>query len=85
MNTEMQRRALAARDAHLALSNLKRLIEEATQTTHELELEAFHQAISAKAHDDISSNLRAVRDRLGSNDFAESLRRARQSLLMAMS
>ena len=34
MNTEMQRRALAARDAHLALLDLKRVVDEAAQTTH---------------------------------------------------
>lgn len=85
MNTEMQRRALAARDAHLALFDLKTLIEELTRTAHGAELEAFHLAVSTRATGDVSSDLRAVLDRLGSKDFEESLRRVRQCLLMAMS
>lgn len=85
MNTEMQRRALAARDAHLALSDLKRLIDEATRTTHDLELEAFHLALSTRAGGELSSDMKAVLDRLASSDFEESLSRARQSLQMAMS
>jgi hypothetical protein len=44
MNTEMQKRALAAREAHLALLNLKKVVDEATQTTHAAELEAVHLA-----------------------------------------
>jgi hypothetical protein len=44
MNTDMQRRALAARDAHLALLDLKRVVDEAAQTTHAAELEAVHLA-----------------------------------------
>ncbi len=30
MNTEMQKRAVAARDAHLALLDLKKVVDEAT-------------------------------------------------------
>jgi hypothetical protein len=48
MNTEMQKKALAARDAHMALLDLKRFIDEAARTTHDAELEAVHLAISAK-------------------------------------
>lgn len=44
MNTDMQKRALAARDAHLALQDLKKVVDEATQTTHAAELEAVHLA-----------------------------------------
>ena len=48
MNTEMQKRALAAREAHLALLDLKRVVDEAALTTHAAELEAVHLAISFK-------------------------------------
>lgn len=41
MNSDMQRRALAARDAHMALLDLRRVVEEAARTTHCVELEAF--------------------------------------------
>ncbi len=50
MNTEMHKRALAARQAHLALLDLKKLVDEATQTTHAAELEAVHLAIRSRPH-----------------------------------
>ena len=65
MNTIMRKRALAARDAHLALLDLKKLIDEATRTIHAAELEAVHLAISAGPRDDISSSLQDVLERLG--------------------
>ena len=85
MNTEMQRRALAARDAHLALLDLKRVVDEAAQTTHAAELEAVHLAMSPKMHGDVSSQLRSAIEKLGSDDFQDSLSRARQSLQSAIS
>ena len=48
MNAEMQKRALAARDAHLALLELKKLVEDAAQATHDAEFEAIHLAIDAR-------------------------------------
>jgi hypothetical protein len=85
MNTEMQKRALAARDAHLALLDLKRVVDEAAQSTHAVELEAVHLAISPRPGADISSPLRDVLERLGSANFEAILSRARQSLQTAMS
>ena len=85
MNTDMQKRALAARDAHIALLDLKRVVDEATQTTHAAELEAVHLAISSRVTGEISSKVRDVLDRLGSADFEAALSRARQSLLIAIS
>ncbi len=85
MNNEMQRRALAARDAHEALLDLKRVVEEAARTTHCVELEAVHLAVSSRRADDISSKLRSVLERLASADFETALAKARQSLQMAMS
>jgi hypothetical protein len=85
MNTDMQRRALAARDAHLALLDLKRLVDEAAKTTHAAELEAVHLAMSPRMHGDISSQLRSAIESLGSDDFQDSLSRARQSLQSAIS
>jgi hypothetical protein len=84
MNTDMQRRALAARDAHLALLDLKRVVDEAAQTTHAAELEAVHLAMSPRMHGDITSQLRSAMERLGSAAFQDSLSRARQSLQSAM-
>jgi hypothetical protein len=85
MNTEMQKRALAARDAHLALLDLKKVVDEAAQSTHAVELEAVHLAISPRPGADISSPLRDVLERLGSANFEAILSRARQSLHTAMS
>ena len=85
MNNDMQKRALAARDAHMALLDLQRVVEEAARTTHCVELEAVHQAVSSRKTDDISSKLRSVLDRLVSADFEATLAKARHSLQMAMS
>ncbi len=85
MNNDMQRRALAARDAHMALLDLKRVVEEAARTTHCAELEAVHLAISSRRTDDITSKLRSVLEQLASADFESTLAKARQSLQMAMS
>lgn len=85
MNTDMQRRALATRDAHLALLDLKRVVDEAAQTTHAAELEAVHLAMSPRMRGDISGQLRSAIESLGSDAFQDSLSRARQSLQSAIS
>ena len=81
----MQKQARAARDAHMALLDLKRLVDEAAQTTHCAELEAVHLAVSSNASGDISTTIRAVLERLGSSDFESSLNRALQSLKTVLS
>jgi hypothetical protein len=85
MNTEMQKRALAARDAHLALLDLKKVVDEAAQATHAAELEAVHLAVSPRAGGDISSALREILECLGTSGFEAILSKARQSLQTAMS
>jgi len=85
VNNEMQRKALAARDAHMALLDLKKVVEEAARTTHCAELEAVHLAISSRKTDEISSKLRSVLERLASADFDAALAKARQSLQLALS
>jgi hypothetical protein len=47
MNNDLQIPALAARDAHEALLDLQRFVEEAARTTHCVELEAVHLAVSS--------------------------------------
>lgn len=83
-NTTMQRRALAARDAHLALLDLKRLIDEATRTTHAAELEAIGQAISSHPTE-IRTTLRAVMERLQPSRVEAALSQVREKLEMAAS
>jgi len=85
MNSDMQKKALAARDAHMALLDLKKVVEEAARTTHCAELEAVHLAVSSRRSDDVSSKLRSVLERLASADFEAALTKARHSLQMAMS
>jgi len=85
MNTEKQKQARAARDAHMALLDLKKLVDEAAQTTHSAELEAVHLAVSSNDSGDVTTTIRMVLDRLGSADFESSLNKARQSLKTALS
>jgi len=84
MNNDMQKRALAARDAHMALLDLKKVVEDATRTTHCVELEAVHLAVTATRTEDISAKLRSVFDQLGSAEFEAALAKARHSLQLAM-
>src|SRR5215471_18873535 len=85
MNAEMQKQARAARDAHMALLELKKLVDEAAQTTHCAELEAVHLAVCSKESEGISTTIRSVLERLGSQDFETSLSKARQSLRTVLS
>jgi hypothetical protein len=85
MNTELQKRALAARDAHLALLDLKKFVDEAAQTTHAAELEAVHLAIRPRPTEHISTTLRVVMERLESAEFDATLTKVREKLHTAMS
>jgi len=84
MNKDMQKRALAARDAHLALLDMKKVVEEAAQNTHLAEMEAVHLAMVAEPAGNFAAAVRAVLERLESADLEATLQRARQSLLAAM-
>jgi hypothetical protein len=44
----MQNRALAAREAHLALLDLKRVVDDAARTTHAADLEAVPSGVTSK-------------------------------------
>jgi hypothetical protein len=85
MNTEMQKKALAAREAHLALLDLKKVVDEAARTTHAAELEAVHLAICPRTAGDITTALRVVMENLESTNFENALARVRESLQLAMS
>ena len=85
MTTDMQRRALATRDAHLALPERKKLVDEAAQTTHAAELEAVHLAISPRQVGDIRMTLRVIIDRLKSPIFEAALSHVREKLETAAS
>ena len=81
----LQKRALAARDAHLALLDLKKLVDEAAQTTRAAELEAIGMAISSRQHGDVRTILSVVVERLRSPAFETTLTQAREKLEIAVS
>jgi len=80
MNLEMQKRALAARDAHEALLELKKLVEEAAQAAHAAEREAVHLALSPRHRGDVRKSLQMIMDRLTSPNFESTLSRVREKL-----
>ena len=82
---EMQKGALAARDAHLALLDLKRLVDEAAKTAHAAELDAVGMAISTREGRDIRSRLSTVMERLQSPNFEATLSHVREKLETAIS
>jgi len=85
MNVDMQKRAMAAREAHLALLDLKKVVEEAARNTHQAEMEAVHLAMVPEPTDNFAASVRPVLDRLESGDVEATLLKARQSLLAAIS
>jgi hypothetical protein len=84
MITEMQKRALAARDAHLALLELKKLVDDAARTTHAAEFEAIHLAINPSQSGDIRMTLQVVVDHLKSAHFESTLSLVREKLETAL-
>jgi hypothetical protein len=80
MNLEMKKRALATRDAHLALLELKKLVDDAAKTTHAAELEVIHLAITSEQTDDIRTTLRVIVDRVKSPKFEATLSQVREKL-----
>jgi len=60
MKADMRRRALATRDAHLALLELKKLVDDAVKETHNAELEAVYSAASSGSSGEIRKTLRVV-------------------------
>ena len=85
MNADMRTRALAARDVHLALLELKKLVDDATQATHAAELEAVYLAVSARQGDDVRMTLKVIMDQLASPDFETTLSQIREKLETAAS
>ena len=85
MNADMRTRALAARDAHLALLELKKLVDDATQATHAAELEAVYLAVRSRQGEDIRTTLKVIMDRLTSPNFETTLSQIREKLGTAAS
>jgi hypothetical protein len=85
MRRDTPKQAFAARQAHEALLELKKLVDEITKTTHAAELESFHVAIRHGHHGDVQRTLQHVVDLLGSPIFDAVLSRAREKLEFAVS
>jgi hypothetical protein len=84
MNYQLQKQALAARDAHLALLDLKHIVDEAARKAHEAELEAVALAIHSERGGDVRPTLRSAVDRLRSAHFETKLSEARKKLDLAI-
>ena len=80
MNVQMQKKALAARDAHMALLRLKKLVEDAAETTHAAEFEAIQMAIHSGESASITTTLQVVTDQLKSANFDTALSEAIEKL-----
>jgi hypothetical protein len=85
MDRETPKQAFAAREAHEALLELKKLIDDAAKLTHEAELESFHAAIDRRQDNSIRRALQDVTERLKSPDFDRVLFVARRKLETAVS
>jgi len=79
------KQAFAAREAHEALLQLKRLVDEATATTHAAELESFCLAAKKEPPTSVRRTLEMVIERLKSPNFDLVLSTAREKLETALS
>ena len=84
MNLQTARQAFAAREAHEALLELKKLVEEAAKITHEAELESFRAAVGRQQNSGVRSTLKNVIERLKSPDFDRAVFAAREKLQTAL-
>jgi hypothetical protein len=57
MNINMRKWALATREAHIALLDLRRLVEEAARMTHAAEFEAVRLPITPQTDGDVTSTM----------------------------
>ena len=79
------KQAFAAREAHEALLQLKKLVDEATATTHAAELESFCLAVRNEPPTNVRRTLETVIERLKSPNFDVVLSVAREKLETAVS
>jgi len=79
------KQAFAAREAHEALLELKKLVDEATVATHAAELESFCLAVKREQTTSVRQTLEIVIERLKSPNFDAVLSMAREKLETAVS
>jgi hypothetical protein len=85
VNRRKPRQAFAAREAHEALLELKKVVDEAAVTTHAAELESFALAVNQDENDGVRRTLQNVAIRLKSHDFEVVLLEVREKLETAAS
>jgi hypothetical protein len=81
---KMRETALRARDAHLALLELKQLVDSAMKRLRSAELEIVGAAIARSEDHDPIRNLRAVADTLHSPAFEAAISHARTTMSHAV-
>jgi hypothetical protein len=84
MNLETPKQAFAAREAHEALIELKKLVDDAAKITHEAELESFHAAINRSRDSAVRRSLQNVIERVKSPDFDRAIFVVREKLEAAL-
>ena len=82
---EPPKQAFAAREAHEALLDLKKIVDEATETAHTAELESFHLAVTRSEIDTVRKTLQEIVNSLTSPGFDDALSQVRQKLETAAS
>jgi hypothetical protein len=85
MQRNCPRQALATREAHDALLDLKKLVDEAAKETHEAELESFSAAITQCECTGARLMLQSVVERFKSPNFDAVLTTVREKLQTAVS
>jgi len=79
------KQAFAAREAHEALLDLKKIVDEATETAHTAELESFYLAVKRSEIDGVRKTLQEVEACMNSPAFDATLSRVREKLETATS
>jgi len=85
MDRETPKQAFATREAHEAVLELKKLVDDATKTIHAAELESFHVAIKREEDSSIRKSLQDVVDLLKSPNFDAAVSTLRDKLQTALS
>jgi hypothetical protein len=85
MNLETPKQAFATREAHEALIELKKLVDEAAKITHQAELESFHAAIIRDRDSGVRRSLQDVVERMKSPEFDRAIFVVREKLEAALS
>lgn len=83
MSSDLQKRALAARDARMALLDLRRLVDDIAIATDDAERAAVGTAISSRQTRDSVTQLRIASERLESPAFTAKLSEVRAKLKTA--